>query len=68
MSDEEVSGQIEAIWEVVTRLEGQLANIRTDLDDLRHREVRNLRTETWQLESKISGIERDLQSVQRVCR
>ena len=58
----------EEIWEAITRIENQLAKIRADLNDLRHNEVRNLKTETWQLESKVSEIERSLQNVERLCR
>jgi len=58
----------EEIWEAITRIEGQLAKIRADLDDLRHNEVRNLKTEAWQFESKINDLERGLQSVERACR
>ena len=58
----------EEIWEAITRLENQLAKMQADLDDLRHREVRNLKTETWQLESKVNDLERSLQTVERACR
>ena len=58
----------EELWEAITRLEGQLAKIRADLDDLRYNEVRNLKLESWQLENKVSELERSLQSVERACR
>ena len=58
----------EEIWEAITRLENQLAKICADLDDLRHNEVRNLKTETWQLENRVSGVERAVQSIERACR
>lgn len=58
----------EEIWEAIIRIENQLAKIRADLDDLRHREVRDLKTDFWQMENKVSGIERDLQNVERMCR
>lgn len=58
----------EEIWETITRLESQLAKIRADLDDLRHREVRDLKTESWQLENRISGVESAVQSIERACR
>lgn len=56
------------LWDAITRLERQLAKIRADLDDLRHNEVRNLKQESWQLENKVSELERGLQSVERACR
>ena len=58
----------EEIWEAIPQLEGQLAKIRADLDDLRHREVQGIKMDFWQLESKVSEVERSLQSVERECR
>jgi len=58
----------EELREAITRLENQLAKIRADLDNLRHNEVRNLKLESWQLENKVSNLERGLQSVECVCR
>ena len=68
MCDEETSGQIESIWAAISRLEGQLAKIRVDLDDLRHREVTKVKTDIWQIEANISKVESDLHSVERSCR
>ena len=68
MCDEGISGQIEAIWSAIKRLESQLGKIRTDVNDLRHREVSGLKTDIWQIEANVSKIESDLQSVERICR
>jgi len=66
--DEAISGQIEAIWAAISRLENQLGKICADVDDLRHREVSGLKTDIWQIEANISKVESDLQSVERACR
>jgi len=58
----------EELWDAISRIEAQLTKIRTDLDDLRHNEVRNVKLESWQLESRVSAVERGLQNVERVCR
>jgi len=57
----------EEIWEAITRIEGQLAKIRADLDELHYSDVRHDQ-QYWQLEDKVGGIERGLQSVERACR
>jgi len=58
----------EELWDAISRIEAQLTKIRTDLDDLRHNEVRNVKLKSWQLESRVSAVERGLQNVERVCR
>ena len=58
----------EELWDAISRIEAQLTKIRTDLDDLRHNEVRNVKLESWQLESRVSAVERGLQNVERMCR
>ena len=58
----------EELWDAISRIEAQLTKIRTDLDNLRHNEVRNVKLESWQLESRVSAVERGLQNVERVCR
>ena len=68
MCDEGISGQIEAIWSAISRLENQLGKIRADLDDLRHCEVARVKMDIWQMEANISKVESDLHSVERICR
>jgi regulator of replication initiation timing len=57
----------EEIWEAIIRLEGQLAKIRADLDDV-YKEIHIFKTEYWQLEDKVGRIERSVQVVERACR
>ena len=57
----------EEIWEAITRLESQLAKICADLDNL-HNDAHNSTLDFCQLESKVSGVERAVQSIERACR